>query len=132
MNYEIDLKNAKTRADLYDLLEQELPLPDYFGRNLDALYDVLSEIPEDLREGFVPYVKPDTGTREYRIVKAADKLSAYIKCVEELKYGNAEFKSAKASIRKQLDEMALPELDVFLVEFADSFEKTLDELAGGV
>ena len=97
-----------------------------------AAEKLLSEIPEDLREGFVPYVKPDTGTREYRIVKAADKLSAYIKCVEELKYGNAEFKSAKASIRKQLDAMALPELDVFLAEFADSFEKTLDELAGGV
>ncbi|MBQ3390203.1 MAG: barstar family protein [Firmicutes bacterium] len=46
MYYEIDLTKAKTRADLYDLLEEALPLPDYFGRNLDALYDVLSEIPE--------------------------------------------------------------------------------------
>lgn len=96
-----------------------------------AAEKLLSELPEDLKHGFVPYVKPEAGSREARIVKAADKLSAYIKCLEELKYGNAEFASAKESIRKQLADMALPELDIFMEEFSGSFEKTLDELAGG-
>ena len=91
---------------------------------------LLSELPEDLREDFASYVQPDPDSREYRIVKAADKLSAYIKCLEELQYGNSEFRNAKESIRKQLTELGLPELDIFMEEFAPGFEKTLDELAG--
>ena len=47
MYYEIDLKNAKTRAELYDRLEKILPLPEYFGRNLDALKDCLEEVEEE-------------------------------------------------------------------------------------
>ncbi len=69
MNYEIDLKNAKTRADLYDLLEQELPLPDDFGRNRDALYDVLSEIPEETQIHFL-----DRECREYELERYLRRL----------------------------------------------------------
>ena len=63
-----------------------------------------------------------------RLVKAADKLSAYIKCVEELKAGNAEFREAAAQTRKALEEYGLPEVDYFLDTFMDSFSLTLDEL----
>ncbi|MBR6406199.1 MAG: 5'-deoxynucleotidase [Lachnospiraceae bacterium] len=96
-----------------------------------AVEKLLSMLPEDLKPGFEPYLRPDKDSREYRIVKAADKLSAYLKCVEELKFGNREFASAKESIGKQLEALSkeLPELRIFMDEFAGSFELTLDELA---
>ncbi len=62
MNYQIDLKDVNTRSELYDLLEQKLPLPDYTGRNLDALYDVLSEITEETSIHFL-----DRDCREYEL-----------------------------------------------------------------
>ena len=63
-----------------------------------------------------------------QLVKAADKLSAYIKCLEELKAGNTEFKQAAEQTRYALDDMELPELDYFLENFLPSFKLTLDEL----
>ena len=101
-------------------------------RNIEdvAVDKLLTMLPSDLLPSYEPYLKPDTDMREYRIVKAADKLSAYLKCVEELKYGNREFASAKESIGAQLEKTAeeLPELRIFLDEFAGTFELTLDEL----
>lgn len=63
-----------------------------------------------------------------RLVKAADKLSAYVKCLEELKAGNSEFRSAAEQTRKALDELALPEVDYFIAQFLPAFSLTLDEL----
>ena len=60
--------------------------------------------------------------------KAADKLSAYIKCVEELKAGNAEFKKAAEQTRTALEEMGMEELDWFMERFLPAFSLTLDEL----
>ena len=64
------------------------------------------------------------------MVKAADKLSAYIKCVEELKAGNNEFRQAAGQTRKALEGYELPEVTYFLETFMDSFSLTLDELQG--
>ena len=61
-------------------------------------------------------------------MKAADKLSAYIKCVEELKAGNMEFREAAAQTRRALEGYHLPEVNYFLETFMDSFSLTLDEL----
>lgn len=66
--------------------------------------------------------------RVARIVKAADKLSAYIKCVGELKAGNREFESAARQTREALVGMHLPCLDYFMAHFLDAFQLTLDEL----
>ena len=85
-------------------------------------------LPDDLRADFEPLLTPDEACREWRIVKAADKLSAYIKCVEELKAGNSEFARARESIARQLAAMELPELREFMAEFGRGFELTLDEL----
>ena len=63
-----------------------------------------------------------------RLVKAADKLSAYIKCVEELKAGNTEFREAASQTRRTLEGYGLPEVDYFLETFMESFSLTLDEL----
>ncbi len=63
-----------------------------------------------------------------RLVKAADKLSAYIKCIEERKAGNNEFLSAEAQTRAALDASPLPEVQYFLEHFIPAFERDLDEL----
>ena len=88
---------------------------------------LLSMLPDDLREEFRPAITiPDENIRA--VVKAADKLSAYIKCVEELKAGNAEFRRAAEQTRAALDAMGLPELDYFIEHCMESFSMTLDEL----
>ena len=101
-----------------------------------AVESLLSTLPDDLRPSYEAILAPseDGDDAEYlhRLVKAADKVSALVKCIEEGSAGNAEFASAAASIRAGLDEMAadLPELADFMAEFLPSDGSTLDELLG--
>jgi 5'-deoxynucleotidase len=88
---------------------------------------LLSLLPEELRADYEPVLKI-ADPEIHRLVKAADKLSAYIKCVEERKAGNAEFRRAAEQTRAALEEMHLPELDYFMEHCLDSFSRTLDEL----
>ena len=83
-------------------------------------------LPDDFKEEFAKIYNPDPETR--RLVKAADKISALIKCIEELNMGNREFAVAKKTIEKAVEEMKMPEANVFMDEFLDSFSLTLDEL----
>ena len=84
-------------------------------------------LPVQLRENYRPLLEEtDDGIRT--IVKAADKLSAYIKCVEELKTGNSEFESAAVQTKKSLEEMNLPCLNWFMEHCLDSFRLNLDQL----
>ena len=88
---------------------------------------LLSMLPEELQTCYAP-VRTEVAPEVEELVKAADKLSAYIKCVEELKAGNAEFRDAAAQTHKALEAFALPEVAYFLDTFMDSFSLTLDEL----
>ena len=88
---------------------------------------LLAMLPEELHGVYAPILTP-TDPEVIRLVKAADKLSAYIKCVEELKAGNNEFREAAAQTRKALEAYELPEVGYFLETFMDSFALTLDEL----
>ena len=88
---------------------------------------LLSMLPDELRADYEPIIKIEDETTK-KLVKAADKLSAYIKCVEELKAGNMEFKKAAEQTRRALSEMHMPELDYFMVNCMESFSMTLDEL----
>ena len=75
--------------------------------------------------------KPETageGVFSTALVKAADKLSAYLKCVEELKAGNLEFKKAREQTYAALCRNPIPALSYFMEHFLDGFELTLDEL----
>jgi len=83
-------------------------------------------LPRELQPDYRTLLFPDEKTE--RFVKAADTLSAYIKCVEEMKAGNSEFKSAMAQTKRKLDEMDFPPLTYFMEHFLPSFSLTLDEM----
>lgn len=87
---------------------------------------LLHMLPEGLREDYAAAITPDGSVEA--IVKAADKLSAHIKCIEELKAGNNEFKKAAAQTKAALKSYRLPELDYFMEHFLPAFSLTLDEL----
>ena len=105
----------------------------FHGIESAAADRLLAMAPADLRPDLETVMRPDTASREWRIVKAADKLSAWLKCLEETKAGNTEFSRARETIAAQLKAFDLPELGLFMEEFCPAFELTLDELesAGG-
>ena len=123
--------------DASEILTGDMPTPIKYGnpaiqsayKDVEALAarKLLAMLPEELREAYAP-VLTGLDPEVARLVKAADKLSAYIKCVEELKAGNAEFREAAAQTRRALENYGLPEVDYFLETFMESFSLTLDEL----
>ena len=89
---------------------------------------LLSLLPEELRPDYAGQLKDDgTAAEERRLVKAADKLSALIKCVEELRQGNREFAQARLSTERAVRAMGLSAANCFLDEFLPAYELTLDE-----
>lgn len=96
-----------------------------------AAGELLALLPEDLREDFAPYVR-ESGlpAAEKELIKAADRLSAWLKCQAEIRAGNQEFGPAASQIRRRLEEDELPEVDYFLRVFAPSYDQPLDNLLG--
>lgn len=89
---------------------------------------LLSMLPEDMRAYYESAFFPAEGDEYlWRLVKAADKISALIKCIEEKNAGNSEFEKAYQSTEKAIRNMSLPEVDVFLEEFVPAFYLSLDE-----
>lgn len=123
--------------DASEILTGDLPTPiKYYNPAIKEAYKqvervsgekLLSMLPAELREGMAPYIL-ETDAATHDIVKAADKLSAHIKCIEELKAGNQEFESAAVQTEKALKDLHLPELDWFMVHCLDSFRLNLDQL----
>lgn len=124
--------------DAPEILTGDLPTPvKYYNPEIRGSYQqvedvsarkLLSMLPEELRPAYAPWLLGDYDPELHALVKAADKLSAYIKCVEELKAGNAEFRQAAQQTRKALEESPLPEVRYFMEEFLPGFSLTLDEL----
>jgi 5'-deoxynucleotidase len=116
----------------------DLPTPvKYFDEDITQAYKkieyraermMVDMLPDDMRPSIGPYVSGDVGEDVKRVVKAADKICAYIKCVEEKKSGNTEFDKATLRIKQGLDAMRMPEVDYFLEHFLDGYTLTLDEL----
>lgn len=86
---------------------------------------LISMLPEDFKDEFKKIYNPSQEVK--RIIKAADKLSAIIKCIEELNMGNREFAVAEKTLRKAVDDLSLPEAEIFINEFMESFSLSLDE-----
>lgn len=100
----------------------------YKGIEATAMERLLEMVPEPIRQAYRPYLAPDPEADEAEIVKAADRLCAYIKCLEELRAGNDEFARAARTVEKDVEAIELPEVRYFLEHFVPSFELTLDEL----
>ncbi|MDD3336011.1 MAG: 5'-deoxynucleotidase [Eubacteriales bacterium] len=94
-----------------------------------ARQQLLEMLPKDLQDGLSGYVQPDEDTLEWKLVKAADRISAYLKCVAEEKLGNREFIQAKESIQIYLEQSQLPEVRVFMEEFVPPYSLSLDDLS---
>ena len=137
---DIDPDKAATAALFHDapeIITGDMPTPiKYYNPDIKTAYrqveavaqdKLLSMLPQELVAVYGPLVREsDENVRRY--VKAADKLSAYIKCVEEGKAGNSEFKMAAGQTLAALKEMDMEELDWFMERFLPAFELTLDEL----
>lgn len=90
---------------------------------------LLSMLPQELKSDYESILIPkEEDAEHWRIVKAADKICAYLKCIEELKAGNAEFSKAEKTIQQDLIKMNRPEVEYFMEQFLPSFHLTLDEL----
>lgn len=123
--------------DVSEIITGDLPTPvKYKNPKIKNAYKELEEmakqdlihlLPEDLQADYCPILEEDPTSIEWKIIKAADKLSALIKCIEEEKAGNSEFSKAKEAQLSALAAMELPEANVFLEEFIPGFELTLDE-----
>ncbi len=124
--------------DSSEILTGDLPTPiKYHNADIMEAYKqveklacdkLLSTLPDELRPSYEPLIGGETEERLHDIVKAADKLSAYIKCIEERKAGNNEFLSAEKSTKAILDQSPLPEVRYFIEHFIPAFELDLDEL----
>lgn len=88
---------------------------------------ILRMLPDDLRPDYTPLIEQEEG-EEHAIVKAADRICALLKCIEEEKAGNTEFSRARQSIERSINALHLPEVADFMTEFVPSFDLTLDEL----
>ena len=93
-----------------------------------AAQKLLTMLPPDLREYYTPLIAHGEDCPEWHIVKAADRICAYIKCLEERKAGNNEFISAEKQTREILENSPHPEVRYFMENFIPAFELTLDEL----
>ena len=134
--------NAAAAVALYhdasEILTGDLPTPiKYHSRRIREAYQkvenlacskLLATLPKELQGAFSSFLTGEAAQRQHDLVKAADKLSAYLKCIEERKAGNNDFLSAEAQTRAALEENPLPEVKYFLKHFVPAFELTLDEL----
>lgn len=125
--------------DSTEIITGDMPTPiKYFNEEIQGAFKeieniaatrLLNMLPEDMREEYHAIFFTEEGDEYlWKLVKAADKLSALIKCIQEEKAGNTEFVSAKECITSALITMNLPEVDIFMNEFLPSYYKTLDEL----
>ena len=126
--------------DTAEVVSGDMPTPvKYYGKDIkDAYSDIervinrklLESLPPEMGEVYAEYVQPDENSAEYKLMKVADKLSAYIKCIDERLSGNREFDTAFNRLKKQLDGMRgeYPELAYFLDNFGEGYGKPLDIL----
>ncbi len=124
--------------DMPEIITGDMPTPVKY--HSDALHDaflqvereacdrLLSMLPEDLRQSYrAAFFHEEEDAYLWRIVKAADKIAALIKCIEEEQAGNREFRQALAATKRNIEKLELPEAEAFLDEFLGGFYLSLDE-----
>lgn len=124
--------------EVSEIFTGDMPTPiKYFDPKLRSLYGevetlaqekMLSTLPKRLQVVYKPYIVDAETLPEWPIVKAADTLSAYMKCVNELHAGNDEFKEAHDTILAKLESLNMPEVDMFIEEYVPALSQSLDQL----
>lgn len=125
--------------DANEIITGDMPTPvKYYDKNIKNAYkrveDVASQtlidkLPDYMKKYYDPvFFQRESTKEEWKIVKAADKLSALIKCMEELRSGNQEFETAQETTKQALMDMRMKEVDIFMKEFLPAYDLTLDEL----
>ena len=125
--------------DASEVITGDLPTPikhhnpaiktEYNKLEIIAAQKLISMLPPDLRDYYTPLIAHDETTEDWKLIKAADRICAYIKCLEERKSGNLEFESARKSVKKYLDQIDLPEVQDFISQCVPGFAMTLDEIS---
>ena len=122
--------------DTSEIITGDMPTPvKYYNPQIKSVYkeiehhaqQTLTDMLPNYMRGDIVDIYNDDDLEIKQIVKAADKISAYIKCVEELNMGNREFETASKTIEKAIKDMNLPEVDLFMKDFMPSFSLSLDE-----
>ncbi len=141
-NGNLDPQRAAVLAmyhDCSEILTGDMPTPiKYFDPNIVEAYKKIEEksceklvsmLPEDVQQEYksILFFEDNQDKELVKFVKAADKLSALVKCIEELRMGNDEFKKAKETTEAVLKQMKMPSVDAFMEEFLPSFYLSLDE-----
>ena len=137
----VDVLKAVLYAEYHEtgeVITGDMPTPiKYFNSQINTAYKdiekgaclkLLSSLPKELKEEYEQYVLPNEESEEYKIMKCADTICAYIKCIEELKLGNTEFKKAKESIYNKILKIEREEVKYFVKEILPVYSLTLDEL----
>ena len=139
---DLDEKQAAVIAmyhDATEIITGDMPTPiKYFNPEIRHAFQAIEAnaasrlvglLPEELQKDFQAIFEPgEEYAYEKKLIKAADKLSALIKCIEEAKAGNREFVQAERATEESLHAMDLPEVAYFMEHFLPSYYKTLDEL----
>lgn len=139
--YDIDPGLAASIALFHDSSEiftGDMPTPvKYFDNAIIEAYKrvesvasdkLLSALPAEMRNTYTSILSPTDECETKALVKAADTLAAYIKCIEELKTGNMDFRLAAEQSKDKLEKMEMPEVKYFIDNFLPAFELTLDEI----
>ena len=127
--------------DASEVITGDLPTPikhnnpaiikEYHKLESIAQKRLLTMLPADIMPDYEPLIEPDETTAEWRVVKAADKISAYIKCVERRSAGTREFLQAEETTLAAIRKIDLPEVQDFMDEFIPGFRRALDEISRG-
>lgn len=125
--------------DASEIFTGDMPTPvKYYNSVIKSAYKemelsvnerLLNMLPYDLKDEFEAVLIPKENEKEiWKTIKAADKISAYIKCIEEEKSGNKEFLKAKQSLLQEIEKMNMPDVKIFMDEFLEGYSLTLDEM----
>lgn len=124
--------------DTSEVVSGDLPTPiKYFNPKINSAYHeiedeitkkLLTMLPDEMVASYSDFLNPDRNSEEYKLVKIADKLAAYLKCLEEKTSGNHEFDVAITMTKRKLDAFDSPELDYFMENLIEGFGKPLDLL----
>ena len=140
----IDVNPEKTALyaiyhDVSEIFTGDMPTPvKYYNSIIKTAYKelelsvnerLLNMLPHDFKDEFKPILIPDDNEKQiWKTIKAADKISAYIKCIEEEKSGNKEFLKAKQSLLHEIEKMDMQDVKIFMNEFLEGYSLTLDEM----